>query len=313
MSREMLLLLVAAVGSLLIGAAALMARDYTRERTRVSSRMALIRTGAAPDSVAPVEQADNWIRRIGNKLAGSSIVGATEVSKLKQNLYAAGFFGEAALERFIGIKIALAGILILLALVGPGLAGWEPDITISATLVLGAAVVGLRGPDMVLSSRASTRRDMVDRGLPDALDLLVVCAEAGIGLELALERVSIEMRQVHPVLARELAVTVSEMRLLSDRLQALHNMGDRMRLDSVRAIASTLSQTLKYGTPLGKALRTLSTDFRLLRQTRMEERAARLPVLITVPMILFILPATALVVAGPAFIQLMTALTNLSK
>jgi len=173
--------------------------------------------------------------------------------------------------------------------------------------------VGLKGPDSLLAQRASARRDAIDRGLPDALDLLVVCSEAGIGLELGLERVATELRQVHPALAGELAVTVSEMRLLSDRLQGLYNMGDRVRLESVRAIASTLSQTLKYGTPLARALRTLTADFRLARQTQMEERAARLPVLITLPMILFILPATALVVAGPAFLQLIDALGKIGQ
>lgn len=308
----MTLVMIALFGSLLIGIAALMARDYARERAQFTTRLSLIRS-LVPDAAGKGRQADSWLRRIGNVLAGSSVVGATEVGKLKQTLYAAGFFGEAALERFIGIKIALAGLLMLLGLVGPGILGFEPDLLISVLLVLGGAVIGLRGPDMVLNSRASSRRELMDKGLSDALDLLVVCAEAGIGLELALERVSVELKQVHPVLARELAVTVSEMRLLPDRLQALHNMGVRVKLDSVRAIASTLSQTLKYGTPLGKALRTLSTDFRLVRQTKMEERAARLPVLITIPMILFILPATALVVAGPAFIQLLTALSNMSK
>jgi tight adherence protein C len=98
------------------------------------------------------------------------------------------------------------------------------------------------------------------------------------------------------------------MRLLTDRLQGLHNMGERVRLESVKTIASTLAQTLRYGTPLGRALRTLASDFRLIRQTRMEEAAARLPVLITIPMITFILPATTLVVAGPAFLQLIEAL-----
>lgn len=312
MTREMTLLTIALFGSLLIGVAALMARDYARERAQFSTRLSLIRSLPA-DAPGKGGQSDSWLRRLGNILAGSSVVGATEVGKLKQTLYAAGFFGEAALERFIGLKIALAGLLVMLGALGPGIFGYEPDLLISVLLVLGGAVIGLRGPDIALTSRARSRRELMDKGLSDALDLLVVCAEAGIGLELALERVSVELKQVHPVLARELAVTVSEMRLLPDRLQALHNMAMRVKLDSVRAIASTLSQTLKYGTPLGKALRTLSTDFRLVRQTKMEEKAARLPVLITVPMILFILPATALVVAGPAFIQLLTALSNMSK
>jgi tight adherence protein C len=257
--------------------------------------------------------ADSPLRRLGDWLARTPIVGSTEVGKLRQTLYAAGLAGPHAVDIFIGFKISFAVLLVLAALV---VVNWRGDASsplFSAMLLLGAAVVGLRGPDFVLGQRAGARREAIDRGLADALDLLVVCAEAGIGIELGLERVAREMKPVHPELAGELAITVSEMRLLADRLQGLHNMGVRVNLESVQSIASTLSQTLRYGTPLGKALRTLTSDFRLVRQTRMEERAARLPVLITVPMIVFILPATTLVVAGPAFLQLVGALSEISK
>lgn len=262
---------------------------------------------ARPDTAV----ADSPLRRLGDWLARTPLVGSTEVGKLKQTLYAAGLTGSHAVDQFIGFKICFALLLILSALVLLQWRSGPPSPLFSATLLLGAAVVGLRGPDFVLGRRAAARREAIDRGLADALDLLVVCAEAGIGIELGLERVAREMKPVHPELAAELAITVSEMRLLADRLQGLHNMGERVNLESVQTIASTLSQTLRYGTPLGKALRTLTSDLRLVRQTRMEERAARLPVLITVPMIMFILPATTLVVAGPAFLQLVSALREI--
>jgi tight adherence protein C len=264
---------------------------------------------ARPDTAV----ADSPLRRLGDWLARTPLVGSTEVGKLKQTLYAAGLTGAHAVDQFIGFKLCFAVLLILSGLVLLQWRAGPPSLLFSATVLLGAAVVGLRGPDFVLGRRAAARRDAIDRGLADALDLLVVCAEAGIGIELGLERVAREMKPVHPELAAELAITVSEMRLLADRLQGLHNMGERVNLESVQTIASTLSQTLRYGTPLGKALRTLTSDFRLVRQTRMEERAARLPVLITVPMILFILPATTLVVAGPAFLQLVSALREIQR
>jgi tight adherence protein C len=288
------------------GAVALGIREYANRRARVASRLAMILP--ASDRRPEVE---SLFRRIGERLANSSIVGAVEIAKLKHDLYAAGFSGRVALERFIGLKVVLALLFLAAGLVLPRALGFGDGTLVTLVFVFGGAVAGLRGPDAIVAARARGRRDAMDRGLPDALDLLVVCAEAGIGLELALERVAIELRQVHPALAGELGVTVSEMRLLPDRLEGLHNMGERMRLDAVRTIASTLSQTLKYGTPLGKALRTLTADFRLVRATRMEARAARLPVLITVPMIVFILPATTLVVAGPAFLQLIAALGKL--
>lgn len=261
-----------------------------------------------PDRTA----ADSPLRRLGDWLARTPIVGSAEVGKLRQTLYAAGLPGPHAVDRFIGFKICFA---VLLVAAGAVVLQWQAPSSplFGATLILGAAVLGLRGPDFVLERRAAARREAIDRGLADALDLLVVCAEAGIGIELGLERVARELKPVHPELAAELAITVSEMRLMADRLQGLHNMGTRVNLESVQSIASTLSQTLRYGTPLGKALRTLTSDFRLVRQTRMEERAARLPVLITVPMIVFILPATTLVVAGPAFLQLVGALSEIAS
>jgi tight adherence protein C len=281
-------------------------RQVSQQRRLLRARLQLIAPAAVAAHAEP-----GPLRRLGDWLADSPLVGSREVGLLRQNLYAAGFAAAEAVDWYIGFKMVLAGLLFALAVLWVQVAA--PGALLAALALLGAAVVGLKGPDTLLAQRAGARRDAIDRGLPDALDLLVVCSEAGIGLELGLERVATELRLVHPALAGELAVTVSEMRLLPDRLQGLYNMGDRVRLESVRSIASTLSQTLKYGTPLARALRTLTADFRLARQTRMEERAARLPVLITLPMILFILPATALVVAGPAFLQLIDALGRIGQ
>lgn len=280
-------------------------RDAMAKQARLRGRLALLAPvgNAGPASPGP-------LRRIGDWLADSPLVGSREVGLLRQNLYAAGFTRPDAVDWYIGFKMVLAGLLLGVAALWVQIG--QPSATSALLLLLGSAVVGLKGPDGVLNQRAATRRAAIDRGLPDALDLLVVCGEAGIGLELALERVASELKGVHPELATELGVTVSEMRLLADRLQGLTNMGDRVRLDSVRTIASTLSQTMRYGTPLGRALRTMTADFRLARQMKMEETAARLPVIITLPMIMFILPSTALVVAGPAFLQLIDALRRLA-
>lgn len=291
---------------LAVAAALLLVRRRAQTQALRTARIALVAPTAGSE-----ERSQSPLRRIGDMLAQSPLFGSAEVNLLKQNLYAAGLVGPGMVDRFIGFKIILAGLLLMLVLLWLQWAPEPPGTLMTAAMLLAAALAGLRGPDFVLGRRATARRDRIDRGLADALDLLVVCAEAGIGIELGLERVARELREVHPELAAELAITVSEMRMLSDRLQGLHNMGERVRLEFVQSIASTLSQTLRYGTPLGKALRTLTSDFRLIRQTRMEERAARLPVLITVPMIVFILPATTLVVAGPAFLQLLAGLTKL--
>ncbi|WP_017667760.1 type II secretion system F family protein [Sandarakinorhabdus sp. AAP62] len=290
---------------LLLGLGWLSWRDAMVRQARLRSRLALLvpAANAGPAQPGP-------LRRIGDWLADSPLVGSREVGLLRQNLYAAGFTRPDAVDWYIGFKMVLAGLLLGVAALWVQIG--QPSATSALLVLLGSAVAGLKGPDAVLDQRAAARRAAIDRGLPDALDLLVVCGEAGIGLELALERVASELKRVHPELATELGVTVSEMRLLADRLQGLTNMGNRVRLDSVRTIASTLSQTMRYGTPLGRALRTMTADFRLARQMKMEETAARLPVIITLPMIMFILPSTALIVAGPAFLQLIDALRRLA-
>ena len=144
----------------------------------------------------------------------------------------------------------------------------------------------------------------VERGLADALDMMVICAEAGLALEASIERVASEIRAAHPAVASELSLTSGEMRVTNDRRIALVNMGVRTKLPSLKRLGGTLVQTVQYGTPLGQALRTLSVELRQETLTRFEEKAARLPVLLTMPMILFILPCVFIVVGGPAAIQI---------
>ncbi len=292
------------IGVIAIGLTALFVVRALRSRRALQARLEL---GRPATKIA--DPARSPLARIGDLLIATPLIGSGEGPKLRQTLYAAGFVSPSAVGRLIGTKIVGGGLLGALAVV------WiqtsEASLLTSAAALLGALLLGLRAPDMVVAHLAKSRRGGMERGLPDVLDLLVVCGEAGIGLDNAIERVSIELKQAHAELAKELGITVSEMRMLPDRLVALRNMGDRVGLESVRSIASTLIQTMRYGTPLGKALRVLSADIRLERQTVMEQKAARLPVLITMPIIVFILPATTLVVAGPAFLQLFSALSKL--
>jgi tight adherence protein C len=143
----------------------------------------------------------------------------------------------------------------------------------------------------------------VERGLPDALDLLVICADAGLPLETALDRVALEFRDSDPPTANELFLTANEMKVLPDRRQALVNIGVRTNLDTLIALGGTLAQTLQYGTPLTQALRVLANEMRETMLMRFEERAARLPVLLTLPTIGFFLPTVIIVVLGPAGVQ----------
>jgi tight adherence protein C len=158
-------------------------------------------------------------------------------------------------------------------------------------------------PDHVVRTLHKRHLKSVERGLPDALDMLVICSEAGLGLEPAIERVGREIGHAHQDVAEELLNVAREMRVNADRRAALMNMGKRTGLASLRRLGVTLVQTLQYGTPLSQALRTLSSEMRQEALTRFEARASRLPTLLTVPMIVFILPCLFLIVGGPAIIR----------
>jgi tight adherence protein C len=169
------------------------------------------------------------------------------------------------------------------------------------------AVIGLMVPDFVVRSIRKRYLRGVETGMPAALDLLIICAEAGLALEAGLERVAEEAQEGARAAANELRITASEMKLLADRRQALVNMGKRTQLDSMIRFGATLAQSLKYGTPLTQALRVLAAEMRQTVLTRFEAKAAKIPVLLTIPMILFILPCIFVVVAGPAAVQVMAA------
>jgi tight adherence protein C len=139
--------------------------------------------------------------------------------------------------------------------------------------------------------------------MPDALDLLVICAEAGLSLEQAIEQIGIDLRPSNRDVAEEFAATASEMRVMADRREALENLAERTGLASLRSMIATLNQSIKFGTPLADALRVLAAEMRQTRMVRFEERAARLPVLLTIPMMVFILPTLFMVTAGPTVLQ----------
>ncbi len=163
-----------------------------------------------------------------------------------------------------------------------------------------AVGLGYKGPEIYLSNLISKRTDAVRKGLPDALDLLVICAEAGLTVDAAFNRVAKELGRAYPELGDEFALTAIELSFLSERRQAFENLAWRVNLEAVKGVTTTMVQTERYGTPLASALRVLSAEFRNERMMRAEEKAARLPAIMTVPLILFILPVLFVVILGPA-------------
>jgi tight adherence protein C len=169
---------------------------------------------------------------------------------------------------------------------------------------------GFYAPTIYLRNAAAKRAKQLQLSLPDGLDLMVICAEAGLSLDAALIRVSRELGNGSPELAEELAITAAELTFLPDRRMAFDNLNTRTNSEGIRAVVNTLQQTAKFGTPLAQSLRVLAAEMRTARMTRAEEKAARLPALLTVPMILFILPTLFIVLLGPAAIGIIDTFAN---
>ncbi|PZU57801.1 MAG: pilus assembly protein TadC [Sphingobium sp.] len=164
----------------------------------------------------------------------------------------------------------------------------------------GALLLSYKAPDLFIDNKITKRSNAIRKGLPDALDLLVICAEAGLTVDAAFNRVARELGRGYPELGDEFQLTAIELSFLTERRMAFENLATRVKLDAVRGVVTTMIQTEKYGTPLASALRVLSAEFRNERMMRAEEKAARLPAIMTVPLILFILPVLFVVILGPA-------------
>ena len=177
-------------------------------------------------------------------------------------------------------------------------------------LVAGTLILTYKAPDLWLKNKIHKRTHAIRKGLPDALDLLVICAEAGLTVDAAFGRVARELGKAYPELGDEFALTSIELGFLTDRRSAFENLAKRIDLDAVRGVVTTMIQTEKYGTPLASALRVLSAEFRNERMMRAEEKAARLPAIMTVPLILFILPVLFIVILGPAACSINDALLS---
>jgi tight adherence protein C len=248
------------------------------------------------------------VTALGQSILRSGLLPSRSLAELEQTLGSCGLHGPNGLGLFVGIKILLAvGLPILTVLVLDSL-GLPQRLHIM--LPAGAAVIGLLAPDWVVGKRRKRVTAQLEQGLPDALDMMVICAQAGLGLGPAIIRVGTELAHARPEIARELLLTADDLQIMADSRVALSNLGARTNLDSIKRLVTALIQTTVYGTPLTDALRMLSAEMRQEILTRFEARAARLPVLLTLPTVVFILPCVFLIVGGPAMIQVVHALSG---
>jgi tight adherence protein C len=170
--------------------------------------------------------------------------------------------------------------------------------------VILAALIGSHVPELLVKNQTQKRSKEIQKALPDALDLMVICAESGLSLDASFKRVATEMKPASPALADEFGLTLLELRFMPERRVSLENLAKRVPLQGITALVNTLFQTEKFGTPLAQALRVLAGEMRETRMLKAEEKAARLPALMTVPLIMFILPALFVVLLGPAVMDI---------
>ena len=246
------------------------------------------------------------IAGIGQMILDSGLVPAATRGQLEAMLRGAGIRSEQAVGVFFGAKLGLMLFLPLIAWFSTR--GWHLSGLMALFVPIAAAIAGLVAPDMLVKQMQKRFTSRLLKGLPDALDMMVICAQAGLGLAPAVIRVADEMKTSYRELAIEFSLTANELQIMSDTRVALHNLGHRCGIESFRRLAMTLIQTIQYGTPLTDALRTLSAEMRQEALTAFEESAARLPTMLTLPMILFILPCVFMIAGGPAVIQVMHAM-----
>jgi tight adherence protein C len=302
MNSRMLMGLAVAVLIMVLMTVVLL-REMARGQ-KLEQRLKAIQPGgiAGPSSGAG-NAALGRVAGIGASVLRGRLLSPSTIEGLQQTLRAAGFRGERALGLFLGAKIMLLLLMPVVAGTIAFLMGIDERQILLATL--GGAVVGLLLPDMIANSLRKSYLKRLEKGLPDALDLLVICAEAGLSLQPAMQRVAEEMGPVNPAVAAEMNLTLHELRILTDRREALARMGTRTKVEALQRLAQSLVQSLQFGTPMSAALRMLASELRQEQLLRFEARAARLPVLLTLPMVFFILPTLFLVVGGPAAIQVM--------
>ena len=235
-------------------------------------------------------------------LGSLKVLQDSQLKAAQQKLAQAGIRSKDAAIAVIFGRLVLPIVLGGTMIVGVYVLGWFPEWSSFKRygLVAGSLLLSYKAPDLYVDNKVKKRALEIRKGLPDALDLLVICAEAGLTVDASFHRVARELGKAYPELGDEFALCAIELGFLTDRRAAFENLAYRVNLDSVRGVVTTMIQTEKYGTPLASALRVLSAEFRNERMMRAEEKAARLPAIMTVPLILFILPVLFIVILGPA-------------
>ncbi|MGC6400706.1 type II secretion system F family protein [Sphingomonas sp. FW199] len=307
---------IAAVAVLVAIYAATTVRDPMAKRVKaLTERREQLKAGITASTSkrrAKLVQKHETADRIKALLSGLKVLQDDQVKVAQRRLLQAGIrtkeWAPAIIFGRLVLPIVLGGAAVYLVYGTQAFSDWSP---LKAYGLVAITFIGsYKAPDIWLKNKITKRSDAIRKGLPDALDLLVICAEAGLTVDAAFHRVAKELGRAYPELGEEFSLTAIELGFLTDRRQAFENLAMRIDLDAVKGVVTTMIQTEKYGTPLASALRVLSAEFRNERMMRAEEKAARLPAIMTIPLILFILPVLFVVILGPAACSINDALLS---
>lgn len=269
-----------------------------REKLRARERERLAR---GKDKASLRQEPKEFMKRIVEQFKLGDWLG-TETAK--RQLAMAGFRGQQAEIAFLFFRLVAPIAMFLFALFYVFVVNdFGQSVTIRLGIAIAAAYIGIKAPEVFLSNQISKRQASMKTAFPDALDLLLICVESGMSIELAFRKVSTEIGSQSVPLAEEFALCTAELSYLAERKQAYENIAARTGLEGVKSVSTALIQAERYGTPLGSALRTLAQESRDQRMMEAEKKAAALPPKLTVPMILFFLPVLFVVIMTPALIQ----------
>ncbi len=272
-----------------------------RDRIRVRERERLHRTNRR--SAVRTDTSEGFVKNVVDRFSLAKYFGKDGI---QTQLAMAGYRGQKPymLYLFFSLLMPIAmffvGLLYVFVI-------WRPDVgpLLKLVLCIGVAFIGLKLPGIYLKNKMTKRQTSIRRAFPDAMDLLLICVESGMSIEAAFRKVSEEIGSQSLELAEELTLTTAEMSYLQDRRTAYDNLGQRTGIEIVKAVASSLIQAEKYGTPIGQALRVLAQESRDMRMMEAEKKAAGLPPKLTVPMIIFFLPVLFVIIMSPAVMQIM--------
>jgi tight adherence protein C len=297
---------IAAVAAMLAIYAAVTVKDPMAKRVKaLNARREELKSGIITQKSRKRQslvQRSEATDKVKDTLRGMKVLQESQLKIIQQKLAQAGIRNK---EYAVFVIMARMVLPVVLGFIGVVVLYWTntfPEWGSFKRFMAFAALViaGYKGPELYLQNKSKKRTNEIRKGLPDALDLLVICAEAGLTVDAAFNRVAKELGRAYAELGEEFALTAIELSFLTERRQAFENLAYRVDLDAVRGVVTTMIQTERYGTPLASALRVLSAEFRNERMMRAEEKAARLPAIMTVPLILFILPVLFIVILGPA-------------